>query len=256
MNSPMVGRMAGVLLAVAALAGCSSTSASPQALPQPSSTTPTTAVATDSSSSDPTATGSSGGDGAASSTTPSAESPSTSPSAPTPSSPASTGTSVTSLLAKWGTGGTISTNAMPTADPAWVRRLQPGEDNPYKDLTLDAQTLNLVALVDEAAREGDIHALVRLSNGSETAEQLSRPGLLTGLTTLLEKTHPASTDGFTYPGFTLTGGPDSSKTAKEDAAALGLAPGAKYQGVTTYFRASTGPGSDGSVVWTGAQFAS
>jgi hypothetical protein len=112
-----------------------------------------------------------------------------------------------------------------------------------------------VALVDEAAREGDVPALVRLSDGSETADALNRPGLLAGLVVLLEKTHPADTDGFSYPGFTLTGGPNG-KIESEDAAAVGLAAGAKYAGVTTYFRSSTGPGADGATSWAGAQFAS
>lgn len=213
--------MLGVALTTAALAGCSSTSSSPQAVGQPSSTVPTTSTAA--AGTDAT------------------------------TSPAKS--SVSSLLASWGTSGKISTKAMPTADPAWIARLQPGEDNSHVDIVIDPGTLNLVALVDEAAREGDVSALVRLSNESESATDFSRPGLLAGLVTLLEKTHPAATDGITYPGFTMTGGP-SGKTETEDAAALGLGAGAKYTGVTTYFRSATGPGSDGSTEWTGAHFAS
>ncbi|MEY9926820.1 hypothetical protein ABH926_001445 [Catenulispora sp. GP43] len=85
----------------------------------------------------------------------------------------------------------------------WIARVQPLMSGGAK---IDAKTLNLIALVDEAAREHDTFGLVRLSNGRMSQDKLNQPGVLDNLVTLLEKTHPAATDGLNYPGFTLDGG--------------------------------------------------
>jgi hypothetical protein len=142
---------------------------------------------------------------------------------------------------------------MPKADPSWTARIQPlAETGTNPRLSSDA--INLIALVDEAAREHDIPSLIRLSNGDETAQALSQPGLLDGLVTLLEKTHPIGQDGYTYPGFELSGGTGAGGTdlavEKADAVALGVSSPVGYKGVHANFNGSwSGAGADGSLTW-------
>jgi hypothetical protein len=137
---------------------------------------------------------------------------------------------------------------MPTAKPEWIARVQPVMAGGVK---IDAKSLNLIALVDEAAREHDLFGLVRLSNGQMSEANLSQPGVLDNLITLLEKTHPAPTDGLNYPGFTMDGGAATPDNAA-DLKALGVASAAAYKGVTTYFRSGMGAPTE----WTGVVFPS
>lgn len=142
-----------------------------------------------------------------------------------------------------GTGGEISTATMPTAKPEWIARVQSQMAGGAK---IDAKSLNLIALVDEAAREHDLSGLVRLSSGQMSQDKLSQPGVLGNLATLLEKTHPAATDGLTYPGFSMDGGAATADNAA-DLKALGVKSAAAYKGVTTYLRSSMGAPME----WTG-----
>jgi hypothetical protein len=234
------------IAAAAALAGslaaCSSTTSNAAAPVSSTSSTSTAPSATETTST------------ASASQTPTAADFSTSvATSPTTSAPVQTQT-VAALLAKWGKTGRISTKNMPTADPGWTARVQHSAEagtNP----AIAANDINLIALVDEAAREHDIASLVRLSNGAATSERLSQPGLLDGLVNLLEKTHPIGQNGYTYPGFSVTGGSgvDSAGLAieKSDAAALGLSSTSGYKGVHTYFDGNwSGGGADGSLEWT------
>ena len=127
-------------------------------------------------------------------------------------------------------GGRLSADNAPPAKPEWVARIQrtTAEGDP-----IDPQKLNLIALVDEAAREHDLNGLVRLSNGEITQAQLAQPKVLDELVALLEKTHGAVTDGLTYPSFTLGG--DATATSIADRKALGVASAAGYKGLFTVF---------------------
>jgi hypothetical protein len=149
---------------------------------------------------------------------------------------------------------------MPKADPAWVARIQPTAevgDNPQNhtnDTTINANDLNLIALVDEAAREHDVASLIRLSNGVQTTQTLNRPGALDALAAILEKTHAAAQNGYTYPGFAMTQGagigPAEVAIEKADAAALGLSSPTDYKGGQTYFDGNwSGAGADGTLTW-------
>ena len=210
---PLVG--AAVVLV---LAGCSSTTSSPKAAGLPAVSTSAA-----SASSAPATTASA----VAPSTAVSTSSQVASTSASTSDASATTGHDVSDMV---GTSGHISAGNAPTAKPEWVARLKSTDIGGDQ---IDAKNLNLIALVDEAAREHDLTGLVRLSNDQLTQAQLSQPGVLDELVAVLEKTHAAATDGYTYPGFKFAGA--DSATGAADLRALGVSSATGYKGVHVVF---------------------
>lgn len=207
--APLVGAVV-----VAVLSGCSSSASSPKSAAAPAAT---------SSAAPPPATSSTAPPVATSSAAPSQASATTS----APDDSLSVGHQVSDLL---GTAGHSTAATVPTAKPEWVARLQQTDAAGNQ---IDAKNLNLIALVDEAAREHDLNGLVRLSNGQVTRDQLSQPKVLSGLVAVLEKTHGAATDGLTFPGFALGG--DGMPTSIADRKALGVASADGYKGLITVF---------------------
>lgn len=207
--APLVGAVV-----VAILSGCSSSASSPKSAAAPAAT---------SSAAPPPATSSAAPPPATSSAAPSQASATTS----APDDSLSVGHQVSDLL---GTAGHSTAATVPTAKPEWVARLQQTDAAGNQ---IDAKNLNLIALVDEAAREHDLNGLVRLSNGRVTRDQLSQPKVLSGLVAVLEKTHGAATDGLTFPGFALGG--DGMPTSIADRKALGVASADGYKGLITVF---------------------
>jgi hypothetical protein len=118
---------------------------------------------------------------------------------------------------------------MPTAPDDWLARLQ-GKVTPsqFRD-----PMRNLMALVDEAARENDTAALTRmcsdLCHADTQAAVWAEPGALETLSHVIEKA-PAG-EGGTLPDFTLTGTATSFTTPADKA--FGQAYG--YQSPADYF---------------------
>jgi hypothetical protein len=166
---------------------------------------------------------------------------------------------VASLLAAFGPGQ-ITTKHMPTASPSWVARIDASADGAANIDDAVPGMRNLVALVDEAAREGDLMSLIRLcfecqtdaAFGSQGAQSLGTSGALAALSFLLESTHAISQDGLIYPSFSLTPGqPDATMTA--DAKALGATSMSAYlkTGMVTVFLRPAGANVDQSAHWGG-----
>jgi hypothetical protein len=167
--------------------------------------------------------------------------------------------SVAALLAALGPGQ-VTTTHMPAADPSWVARIKPTADD---EASIDADIpgmRNLVALVDEGAREGDSTSLLRLcfecqtdaAFSAQVAQRLGARGALARLSLLLESTHAVSQDGLTYPSFSLTPDqPDATMTA--DARALGATSTRAYleNGLVTVFPRSAGADVDQGAHWGG-----
>lgn len=154
--------------------------------------------------------------------------------------------------------GAITVNHMPTADPAWLARVQTEPSPEGMDKVSDPKLLNLMALVDEAAREKDLNALKRLCSADcVTSQQMPlwlKPGALQTLSTLIEKTH--NTEGMLFPGFILVGGdsfqdPDSAS----DGRLLGASSPNDYVthhgGLATSFESGTGGEDPPPQHWTG-----
>lgn len=184
------------IAAVAALAGslaaCGSSTSAGQAAPASSTATTTPAAAA----------------------TPD---PATSPSAD-PSEPASGATTVGALLAAFGSGD-ITAKHMPTADPSWVARVQT-ENQQYKvPQAHDPKVINLMALVDEAAREKDTTALARLCSkdcdAKKQAALWAKPGALDLLSSLIEKAPMG--EGTVLPDFLLFQNDDAFHHADDTA---------------------------------------
>jgi len=169
------------------------------------------------------------------------------------------GHTIASLLAAFGSGQ-ITTKHMPTAGASWVARIDPSADGVANIDDAVPGMRNLVALVDEAAREGDSTSLLRLcfecqtnaTFGSQVTQSLGTSGALAKLSFLLESTHAISQDGLTYPSFSLTPGqPDATMTA--DAKALGATSMSVYlkTGMVTVFPRPAGANVDQSALWGG-----
>lgn len=166
---------------------------------------------------------------------------------------------VSALLEPFGSSQ-ITTYHMPTANPAWVDRINPVADFNVNIDEVTPGMRNLIALVDEAAHEGDTASLLRLCFECQTdpsvkarvAAALSQDGALAQLSLLLESTHAISQDGLTYPSFALTPDqPDPIMTA--DTKTLGASSPSAYlsAGLVTMFPRYAGPNVDGSAHWAG-----
>lgn len=195
----------------------------------------------------------------------SAAAPSTAASASGSPSDPSAPTSKNSPVATIGTvldgfsAGAITVDHMPTADPAWLARVQTESSQAGGgDKVTDPKLLNLMALVDEAAREKNLTALKRLCSGDCVAGQQvtlwQKPGALETLSTLIEQAH--KTEGELLPGFILVGGNTFSDA---DSAADGKALGASspkdyvahHGGLATSFESGTGGQNLPPEHWTG-----
>lgn len=177
--------------------------------------------------------------------------------ASTPSAPSTQ--TVGALLGKF-SSGPITVDHMPTADPAWLARVQTEPSTPggYPKVT-DPKLLNLMALVDEAAREKDTQALTRLCSGDcDPAKQLplwQKPGALDTLSILIEQTH--RTEGDLFPGFILAGSGAAFTNADDtaDGKALGATSArdyvANHGGLATSFSSGTGGADLPPEHWTG-----
>jgi hypothetical protein len=249
----------GALAATLALSGCSSSKKAAAAPAQgtspsasapggvPNGAMPGAPSATASSSAAPGSTA--GGDSSAGGTTGST------------GSTGSTGTStagkpVSALLA--GIDGPVTTLNMPKAKPEWIAAVQTRDDT-GKDVSAKAgMSLNLVALVDEAAKTSDMPALIKMCNLCD--QQALKQKLtavdgkgLTGfqeLSRILEKTHPAPSHtvapGWDFPGFTSPEKGGATALDQQDMALLG----ATYTGIRAQF-ANLGAGSKPFDGWTG-----
>ncbi|ACU75128.1 hypothetical protein Caci_6274 [Catenulispora acidiphila DSM 44928] len=169
-------------------------------------------------SSSSTSTGKSATGAPSTSATGGAAAPSTTATA-TASSTASQGTAtIAGLLAAFGTGD-ITVKHMPTADPAWVARVQTENQQQKVPQATDPKVLNLMALVDEAAREKDTASLARLCTKDCDAKQQAaiwaKPGVLDQLTSLIEKAPMG--EGTVLPDFVLFKPDTAFHTADETA---------------------------------------
>lgn len=134
--------------------------------------------------------------------------PSTAPSTvstPTSASTASSangGQTIAAVLAAFG-AGPITGRHMPTADAAWIARVQQNKTPALRDGDA-TKILNLMALVDEAAREKDTTSLARLCadvcDPKAQAPLWQKPGTLDLLSTLIEQ-GPFGGEGAVLPDF-------------------------------------------------------
>ena len=181
---------------------------------------------------------------------------------------------VSALLA--GYTAPITTSNMPKANATWLAAVQKTMD----DGTAIAQhrsvrLLNLVALVDQAARTSDLDALVKLCDScidptTKTAfvqamthaDESGRTGFAQ-LSFLLERTHPAQPftqsgggdfPGFTTPQHTLPSNDPNHATLtaadKSDMKALGVTTIADYKGIKIEFM-NLDDGPQGYDAWIG-----
>lgn len=228
-------RMAGIVAVAAlawSLAACDSSTSTGQTTPTSAATTaPTTAAATGT----------------------------TSPA--TASSTTASDAKVGALLAAFGPGD-VTAKHMPTADPSWVARVQTENQQHKVPQATDPKVLNLMALVDEAAREKDTTALARLCSQDCDAKQQAalwaKPGALDLLSSLIEKAPMG--EGTVLPDFLLFKNDDAFHNA--DDTAFGKLYGvtsptaffAKEGGVWTSFQNGTGgPGLEQH--WMGLEIA-
>jgi hypothetical protein len=149
----------------------------------------------------------------------------------TPDGSATTGHAVSDLLK--GHDHIDSSNA-PAAKPEWTARIQTMDD---WGQVVDTKWTNLVALVDEAAREHDVAALSKLSDGMIGQEEMAAPGAFEQLSALMEKTHAFSdaASGMVYPGFVLTKG--EAPLDQDDLYTFNIAP-KDYTGFVVMFGAA------------------
>lgn len=226
-----IGEVVAVAAVAASLAACSSSTSKPSATAAPTATPPAAASST---TSDPT-------------------------SVSTSSSNSSGGSTIASLLAGFGAGD-ITTTHMPTADSTWVARIQT-ENQKYKvPEATDTKVLNLMALVDEAAREKDTTSLARLcSKDCDPKQQAvlwAKPGALDLLSSLIEKAPMG--EGTVLPDFLLFRNDPSFHNADDTAygklydVTSPTAFFAKDGGVWTSFQNGTG-GTSVEQRWMGLQ---
>jgi hypothetical protein len=190
---------AAVIAMTVALAGCSS-STSAKAQSGVPSTLPAGASQISPSSAATTA------------TPPNTPTSSAAPTSAVTTSAAPVAEPVSALLAD--IAGPVTTANMPKAQPEWIAAVQKNDDLGQPIDGEPAMSLNLVALVDEAAKTSDVDALQKLCNLCD-AQELEKvltatdSAGLTGfqeLSRVLEQTHPAQSytqsSGWDFPGFT------------------------------------------------------
>lgn len=231
----LISATAATVALVAGVAGCSSSaSKSPGQAAAPSATATSTPAAGSTTT-------------AATATTGTAASPTTA------SAPG--GQTIAALLSAFGPGP-ITGAHQPTADPAWVARVQ--QNKTPAPQASDPKVLNLMALVDEAAREKDTGSLARLCsdvcNPKIQAPLWQKPDSLQGLTLLIEK-GPLWGEGAAIPDF-LAFKTNTSFTNAPDAAfgkAAGVDSPAAYFKKFPYWTAfqNGSGGSNLQVEWAG-----
>lgn len=183
------------------------------------------------------------------------------PSAAASNAPSQGAETIGTLLAAFGPGD-ITVNHMPTADPSWLARVQT-ENQKYKvPQATDPKVLNLMALVDEAAREKDTSSLALLCTKDCDAKQQTvlwaKPGVLDQLSSLIEKAPMG--EGTVLPDFLLFRKDDAFHSADDTAYGklVGVnSPAAFFAdgGIWTAFQNGTG-GPDVMVQhWTGIKTA-
>jgi hypothetical protein len=225
----------------ASLAACGGSTSTPTAAPAASTSTGQAALTSPTTTAPPTTTTSD-------TTTPAAAASSTTPQ----------GTkTVGALLAAFGPGD-ITVKHMPTADPSWLARVQT-ENQQYKvPQATDPKVLNLMALVDEAAREKDTTALARLCTKDCDVKQQTtlwaKPGVLDQLSSLIEKAPMG--EGTVLPDFLLFRMDDSFHGADDTAYGklVGVASPAAFfakGGIWTTFQNGTGGPDVMEQHWTG-----
>lgn len=145
-----------------------------------------------------------------------------------------------------------SANA-PVADPAALARVTHQGYGSFAVSWSNSQ-LNLIALVDQAARADDIPRLEALggcaqntARGQQQLVQWRQPGVLAGLAKVLEQTHGAAADGIVFPGFRLAGW--NEEYAATDLAALGVGSAGEISGIGTDFTPTPG----GGMTWGGTE---
>lgn len=196
--------------------------------------------------------------------TASADAPSTAPTAVSPPTSAPTtgsvsgGQTIAAVLAAFGSGP-ITGQHMPTADAAWVARVQQNK-TPALQSGNSVKILNLMALVDEAAREKDTSSLARLCadvcDPKVQAPLWQKPGTLELLSALIEQ-GPFGGQGAVLPDFEFFRS-DTSFSNAPDAAfgkAMGVDSSAAYFKKYPYANATAfqnGSGGAGlQVEWAG-----
>ena len=187
---------------------------------------------------------------------------------------------VAALLAHWipdgptaGWGSVLDSRYAPKACPEWIAAVAKSDSDGEPIASDDGISVNLVALVDEAAKTEDLDSLAKICGTDTDCNELQKlmpakdPSGRTGferLSELLEKTHPARaiyTDQIKmeYPGFTAFNhtASDQPLTAldHQDLKLLGVS-GQNYHGLRTSFEAhiehSDGdPNSNTPIGWDG-----
>jgi hypothetical protein len=158
-----------------------------------------------------------------------------------------------------GVAAPVTTANMPQAKPEWIAAVQKSDDLGQTISGKPAMSLNLVALVDEAAKTSDTDALLKLCNlcDAQKLQQMLTTTDGTGLTgfqelsRVLEQTHPApsytQSSGWDFPGFTR---PEKGAATALDQQDMKLLGGYPYAGIRAQFmNLNDGPNPyDG---WTG-----
>ena len=128
------------------------------------------------------------------------------------------GQTIAAVLAAFGPGS-ITGAHQPTADAAWVARVQKNKTSASQ--ASDPKMLNLMALVDEAAREKDANSLARLCSDAcdpkVQAPLWQKPGVLDVLTLLIEQ-GPLWGEGAAIPDFVVAGNSATSFANAPDSA--------------------------------------
>ena len=167
-------------------------------------------------------------------------------------------------------GGTnwLSTANMPTADPDWIAAVQKSTDEGKPIASSLGISVNLVALVDEAAKTSDLDSLIKLCYGCDMGSaadgQAAKDALTkamnstdakgrTGfaqLSILLEQSHPApghtTSSSWDYPGYAVLQKGAATPLDQQDYAQFGL----PYTGVKVRFE-NVNDGSNPTDGWLG-----
>jgi len=168
----------------------------------------------------------------------------------------STAKPVSALLA--GVAGPITTKNAPKAKSEWIALVQTTDDTGKAMGTKAGMSVNLAALVDEAAKTSDTDALLKLCNLCDQAalkqklaatDAKGRTGYQL-LSLILEKTHAAPAklvaEGWDYPGFSVSGKTTKTRLDQQDMTLLGTT----YNGIRAQF-AILDDGPSPYVGWTG-----
>jgi len=157
-----------------------------------------------------------------------------------------------------GGGNDYSVQSMPKARPEWIAAVTK-TDSAGKSLTAGPTlSINLVALVDEAAKTEDLDSLVKLCYlgcddlpESLPAKDASGRTGYARLSQLLEKTHPApgntASMSWDYPGFSAGDHGAATTIDHQDMKLLGVST-PPYKGLRTGFEL-TDDGMDPKVGW-------